>query len=85
MLYTHCVHPLCNLPSSPVYRLAVSKTDMILDWEGLPGLASTGVVFTNALLSCLSLPSPSAKTYVLLFLCHCLPSVGNLTVHPIFF
>lgn len=56
MLCTHCVHPLCNLPSfSSVESCSFEDMSLRLG-RPLLGLASTGVVFSNALLSCLVLP-----------------------------
>lgn len=61
MLCTHCVHPLCNLPSFSDVEARFFE-DLSLDWEGLhldlhPQVLSLFFyIFLNALLSCLALP-----------------------------
>jgi hypothetical protein len=59
MLCTHCVHPLCNLPSFSGVEARFFE-DLSLDWEGLyPDLHPQALfpfISLNALLSCLALP-----------------------------
>lgn len=86
MLCTHCVHPLCNLPSLRCGGLLFWGPEPRLGGP-LPGPASTGVVFFYlkcfTITSCIT--SHSSRPYVLHFLCHCLPSAISLFTPISFF